>query len=490
MSFQSYPFILLFLPIVVIFHRLLITTKNERYIPVWLLICSLVFIGLFNPIFVPIAAATATINYGFYKRILRYNGQDDSANRKNVALILGLVFNIGLLFFFKYYNFFLTASNQSFGTSFTIRKILVPLGISYTTFKSIALLVSASRKEIGEYGFIECFLYQSFFPQIISGPIALPDQFLSQLDSTKPTDKESLAKNFSAGLTIFVLGLAKKIFFADTFGAAADWGYAQDLTTLNSMTSFIISISYTLQIYFDFSGYSDMAKGIGLMVNLETPVNFNSPYKSFTIGEFWRRWHMTLTTFLTKYLYIPLGGNRKGTVRTYLNILIVFLISGFWHGANWTFLFWGFMHGVAQVVAKFFSKQIERFHPAFNWITTFLFVNAAWIFFRAEKISDAVQIVKQILKFNLGPIPAALQDCFNKTEFSIILNLFNLESYSFLILPAFFIVAMILILNSPNADEIADRLTLRPRNAILLGIVFAWSILSLSSVTQFLYYNF
>lgn len=241
-----------------------------------------------------------------------------------------------------------------------------------------------------KYTLCDCVLYLSFFPQIISGPIALPRELIPQFHFTRNHWKEDAPRCFAAGLSIFILGLGKKIFFADTFGVAANWGYAQDPQTLTSLTALIVTLSYTLQIYFDFSGYSDMAKGIGLMLCLDTPDDFNSPYQALTISDFWKRWHITLTTFLTRYLYIPLGGNRRGTTRAYINVFLVFLVSGLWHGDNWTFVVWGMLHGAAQVITKIFSKQIARFHPAFNWFCTFFFVNAAWVFLRADTLTGAV----------------------------------------------------------------------------------------------------
>ena len=203
--------------------------------------------------------------------------------------------------------------------------------------------------------------------------------------------KKVNADNLAAGIYLFAMGLAKKVLLADVFGDVVTYGFTT-LEQLNSVTALLVMLSYTFQIYFDFSGYCDMAMGIGRMLNIDLPLNFNSPYKALTITEFWDRWHMTLTRFFTKYIYIPLGGNKKGKVRTYANILIVFLLSGLWHGASWNFVFWGLCHGIFMVLTRLFSDFFKKLHPALNWLMTFSFVNIMWVFFRAETFSQATTL--------------------------------------------------------------------------------------------------
>lgn len=262
------------------------------------------------------------------------------AKRKMIFLI-GLIFNLGLLGYFKYMDFFIENVNLIFKTDFTLRNILLPLGISFFTFQQISFITDVYKARGGiTYSFLEYAVYVTYFPQLVAGPIVTHDMLVPQLQ-----DENRKHINFdymSKGIALFTLGLAKKVLFADIFGNYVNLAY-RDVYGLNTLTAFFAMLAYTFQIYFDFSGYSDMAIGLGWMMNIDLPVNFDSPYKALSVTEFWRRWHMTLTAFFTKYVYIPLGGNRKGTIRTYINIFIVFLFSGLWHGAGWTFVLWGVM---------------------------------------------------------------------------------------------------------------------------------------------------
>ncbi len=244
--------------------------------------------------------------------------------------------NLGILFFFKYFDFFLTNINKLFSQSFSYLNIILPLGISFYTFQQISYVADVYKGNAQAYNFIDYALFVTFFPQLIAGPIALHTEMVPQFQNKK--NYAINTDNLAEGIYDFSCGLAKKVLIADKLGQAVDAGFAS-IENLTTGTAWIVMLAYTLQIYLDFSGYCNMADGIAKMFNFTLPVNFNSPYRSKSIPEFWQRWHMTLGRFLRQYIYFPLGGNRKGKFRTYLNTLVVFLISGLWHGANWTFIY-------------------------------------------------------------------------------------------------------------------------------------------------------
>lgn len=249
---------------------------------------------------------------------------------------------------------------------------------------------------------------------------------------------------------------------------------------------------YTFQIYFDFSGYCDMATGIGLMFNIDITANFNSPYRALTITDFWKRWHITLTRFFTRYVYIPLGGNRKGVIRTYLNIFLVFLVSGLWHGANWTFILWGAIHGVFSLLTRLFNKKVDKLHPALSWLLTFGFVNVTWIYFRADSVSQANQVIASILKFNIGGINPGILDGFYMPEFGLISRtlkhgIFEGPSLYFAIFTVF---ALFAILHMKNTNERIATYKPTIYASCISVVLLIWSILSLSGVSTFLYFNF
>jgi len=288
---------------------------------------------------------------------------------------------------------------------------------------------------------------------------------------------------------MFTMGLSKKVLLADCFGSAVSYGYVT-VDRLSSVTALIVMLSYTIQIYFDFSGYSDMAIGLGKMMNIDLPVNFDSPYKALTITEFWSRWHKTLTRFLTKYVYIPLGGNRKGNVRTYVNVFLVFLISGFWHGASWNFVFWGACHGVFMVITRAFKKFFDKLHPVFNWMLTFSFVNVMWVFFRAENFSQAMTLLRALVSWNFSFDSTFIQ-IFRFPELKKVLSFLRVEDhYPAFLITAFFVVAFVLLLGCENAY--AKMQKFKPtflRWGVTL-FLFTWCVFSFAGISEFLYFNF
>ena len=383
---------------------------------------------------------------------------------------------------FKYTNFFIDNINVIFGTDIFVEQIVLPLGISFYTFQQIAFLADVYRGELGEerIDFVDYAEFVSFFPQLIAGPIVSHDLIPQFKDLSKRSiDYDNVAR----GLVLFTIGLFKKVIIADTFAQAVAWGFS-NIPSMNSIEAFIVMISYTFQIYFDFSGYSDMAIGLAGLFNIKLPVNFDSPYKSYDIIEFWQRWHMTLTGFLHKYIYIPLGGNRKGVIRTYINIFIVFLISGFWHGANWTFVLWGIIHGIANILNRIFKKQWDKLHPAFKWGCTFLFINVTWLIFRADSIAQAGQIIAKVFSMNFGEINLELKAAVSLIEFEVILHDFAKNNFIYV----FVIVSLFLVMNlRPYYEK-----NFKPNILNMFGclVLFVWTVLSLAGRTEFIYFGF
>ena len=378
MQFNSYIFILAFMPISIIGYFLVNKYFNKTAGNAFLLLASIVFYSYAGIKFSAILFASVLINYGISILLKK-------ANNKKAFLTLGLVFNVGLLLFFKYTNFFIGSINSLFKTDIGLMNIILPLGISFFTFQQIAYIVNVFKNKLQDVTFIEYANFILYFPKLIMGPLIEPESFVSQLrnDNNKKVNYDNLI----VGIRMFTLGLVKKILFADVFATAVAWGFS-NLEVATSLDLIFVTLSYTFEIYFDFSGYSDMAIGISKMLNIELPINFNSPYKAYSMREFWKKWHMSLTNFLTNYIYIPLGGSKKGTARTYINMMLVFIVSGLWHGANWTFILWGFLNGLICVIERIFDSKIKNLHSGFRWCVNFGIINVLWLLFRSERSEE------------------------------------------------------------------------------------------------------
>ncbi len=487
MLFNSYIFILLFLPLVLSGYYIFNHFECYRVSSLFLLIMSLIFYAYFNISYLPIIISSIIINYIFYKLFERINKE----RLRKFLLIAAIVFNVGILFYFKYWDFFFYNINTVFGTSFTLQHLILPLGISFFTFQQLSFVIDSYKKETPDYDFINYALFVTYFPQLIAGPILNHNELIPQL--TDISKRKINMKFLSSGLYIFIIGLSKKVLIADVFGNAANWSFSS-IDILNSTDAIICMLSYTIQIYFDFSGYCDMATGIARMMNIDIPYNFNSPYKALTITDFWKRWHITLTRFFTKYIYIPLGGNRKGQPRTALNTMIVFTISGIWHGANWTFILWGILHGLFNVLTKLFDNFFKKLHPALNWIITFTFVNFTWIIFRADSVKDAFKIIKNILMLNFGTINFNIVDKFKLTGVESVLTLlFNkglINIYPYAYISGFFLFAFVCTLGLRNSCELVNDFKPSYTKAVLSTVLLVWCVLSMAGISTFLYFNF
>ncbi len=500
MLFNSYIFVLFFLPVVLMGYFLFNKFKKYNIAEIFLLIMSLWFYAYFNIRYIFIILFSIILNYTISNSMLIY----ENKIKKKILLLIGILFNVGILFYYKYLYFFITTINTVFQTSLNTYTILLPLGISFFTFQQLSYLIDSYQEKTRRYNFLEYALFVTFFPQLIAGPIVLHDEIIPQINDV--TKKNFNAENFAKGIQAFSQGMAKKVLIADTLSGVVNFGY-ENIRDLSTLDVIIVILSYTFQIYFDFSGYCDMAIGIGKMFNIDIHINFNSPYKSLTIDEFWKRWHITLTRFLRTYIYFPLGGNKKGNFRTYINLVIVFFISGLWHGANYTFIVWGILHGVAMLFNRKFKRYINKIPNAVLWIITFMFINITWVFFRADSVGQAIEMINQLLNFNDFSITREIQNIFLLdeimlflTSLSFFIKITNIESliyfssilFDFIMNNIAYIILVFLtgltLLTQNTFEKISKKLMVR--DALFSAVILAWSILSFSKISEFLYFNF
>lgn len=487
MLFNSYIFVFLFFPMAVIGYYWLHHKGMEKAALGYLILMSMVFYGYNSIQYLAMLVVSILVNYLLVWLM-------DKAGRpagRRLLLVLGLLYNLGILFCFKYFDFFIENVNALFRTDYHFLRLALPLGISFYTFQQLSYVIDSYRKDCERYSFLEYAAYVSFFPQLIAGPIVYHDELIPQLRAEE--NHHIQYENLCKGLYAFALGMAKKVLVADTLSKVVTVGYA-NVEMLNGVSTALVMICYSLQIYFDFSGYCDMAYGIGFMFNVELPVNFNSPYKAASVREFWDRWHMTLTRFFTKYVYIPLGGSRSGKVRTYVNVMIVFLVSGIWHGANWTFILWGIVNGLGNLFDRFFDPVLQRIPRVIRTIVTFCFCTVAWSMFRAESVGQGVQMIGNLRKLGDGGLYSEVADAFNRIFEVRLLARVGLGrmivAEPWLMPAAFALILILACMFLRNTQEKAnDGRYGAGRIAVTVGLLI-WSILSLSEVSEFLYFNF
>lgn len=415
MLFNDWMFIFVFLPITLVLF-FLIGKKSTTGALIFLALASLVFYGYWKIEYTILVIASIVFNY-ISGRIIRYTVP---LRRRKVLLFFAVAINIGLIGYYKYANFVAQNVNALFDshvidTDFT-QTIILPLAISFFTFTQIAYLVSAYRQEHTDYDFLSYALFVLFFPHLIAGPIIHHWELIPQIKERPCTFRFD---DFTVGTAIFLTGLCKKVLLADLFASFANPVFQNVGMDIHPglVNAWVGVLSYTLQLYFDFSGYSDMAIGLSRMFGWKFPINFDSPYKARSIVDFWRRWHMTLSQFLTKYVYISLGGNRKGNVRRYINLMATMLIGGLWHGAAWTFIFWGFLHGFYLCINHGWNALVER-QPAFGRVfqgragavlataITFTAVIIGWVFFRATSFHGALLMFQSMAGLHGMGMPA------------------------------------------------------------------------------------
>lgn len=485
MLFNSYEFIFGFLPITFL-GFFIIGKYSQSSAIIWLSIASLFFYGWWDHHFLPLLLISIFINYGFGTLIKQ---QNSSVKLKNSLLTLGIIFNLSLIIFYKYLVLLIDAAqwmgfNSEWSNDF---EAILPIGISFYTFTQIAFLIDTWRGTTNSDNNIQKYiLFVTYFPHLIAGPVLHHAKMIPQFN-----DSRTFKINFdliAMGLTIFALGLSKKVLLADPLGEYADAffsGISSGQTAYFSI-AWIGTLSYALQIYFDFSAYSDMAIGISLMFGIKLPINFNSPYQATSLIDFWRRWHISLSEFLKDYLYVPLGGNRLGNIRRYTNLIITMILGGLWHGANWTFLLWGLMHGLCLALNHSIKKLLPQKQIAIisisGWLVTILVVLISWVMFRSDTISSALHVYSGMLGFNGSTN--------SKFEWVVIQSSHNTFWQTLLI-------ALIIAIKGRNLNGLfmngyASLQTNRHKLflAVCSGVLFCISLLSLNKISYFLYFQF
>jgi D-alanyl-lipoteichoic acid acyltransferase DltB (MBOAT superfamily) len=492
--FNSYEFLLAFLPATCLVYFALNRWLPGRTGIAFLFVASCLFYAWWNWRFLPLLLGSIVFNYLCGRALQSLHGRAGGASDANVAavpgrLLLGaaIVANLGLLGYFKYADFFVANVNALTGSSWLMPYVILPLGISFFTFTQIAFLVDAHRGEARELSFVNYGLFVSFFPHLLAGPILHHGEMMPQFAESR--NKRFSASNFWVGLTLLVMGLAKKVLIADEIAPFANAGFGH-AAALQFVDAWIAALAYTLQIYFDFSGYTDMALGMAWMLNIRLPLNFASPYRAVNIRDFWRRWHMTLSRFLRDYLYIPLGGNRRGPRLALLFVLVTFALGGLWHGANWTFVAWGVLNGLGVIAVQVMDRAGWSLPRGLAWALTMLFTIVAWVFFRASNLADALHIVATM--FGAGGVSMASAG----PEWS---GLFvagtwtrpGLESqpallYTTGVMLAGFAIAWL----GTNSQTLVGRWQWTPRLALGIAALAAAAFVNLDRVTEFLYFNF
>ncbi|MCC6916414.1 MBOAT family protein [Nitrosomonas sp.] len=509
MLFNSFGFIFLYLPIV-IFIFFWLGRYDKTRAAGWLAFASLFFYGYWDYRYVPLLLASVGFNYWAGLHIAR------AVSARKIWLVFALTANLLLLAYYKYANFFLYTIDAVSGWHFEALDIVLPIGISFYTFTQIAFLVDTYRGQVKEYRFVHYILFVSYFPHLIAGPVLHHKEMMPQFADDK--NYHPGWENIAIGLSIFVIGLTKKILIADNVAPLADPVFSPDAHP-QLIEAWIGALAYTFQLYFDFSAYSDMAIGLSRLFGVKLPLNFNSPYKAENISDFWRRWHMTLSRFLRDYLYIPLGGNRNGSLNRYRNLMITMLLGGLWHGAGWTFVIWGGLHGFYLVINHAWQFVISKLkmHTGPIWtassrLITFLAVVIAWVFFRAPDIRTAIDILGAMIGVNGISFPHGLahySDQFQYLPFSVSFNGIQWIDFGGIDVPVLLAAALIAWF-APNTQEIFSRYDpclekVTPPGSLisryiswapskLTGVVFAVlfviCMLNMNRVTEFLYFQF
>ncbi|WP_029232785.1 MBOAT family O-acyltransferase [Butyrivibrio sp. VCB2006] len=495
MVFNSYEFVLIFLPIFLLAYNVLRSIGRKKgnarvLVDLCIILGSLCFYALFGMRNLAIIFISICINVctAIPMSFMRERGIGISLFGREILihklwLSIGVILNVVLLLFFKLWGVFL------------------PIAISFYTFNQISYIVDLERGDIEKFDIMNYLAYILFFPKLLQGPLMGYGDFDKEVKAA--CEKSFDYEIFLRAMYLFSIGVFKKVIMADTIGRAVDANF-QWLVGMGSIEAVLTAVFYSFQLYFDFSGYCDMAAAVSMMLGIELPINFDSPYKAVNIVDFWKRWHITLTRFFTKYVYIPLGGNRKGEVRTYINFMIIFLISGFWHGTGWTFIIWGAMHGVLYVITRWYGKHRENAKindvsvggaivKGIKILLTFIYVTAAWVFFRAETIEDALILFGQIFKGGVRSFSNGFSAAFQIDELWYILKvtpLMKLSNAWELCAWIFFACSAVMIFFFPNAVRRCKEVKLGIGTTLLTVLLLVWSIVSFGGVSTFLYMNF
>jgi len=496
MLFSTFTFILGFLPVVFLVYFYLNKKKLIIAAKAWLILSSLFFYSWWNVVYLPLIISSVLFNFYITNAMLKVD--ENSRLSKKILLLIGIIFNVGLLFYFKYMDFFIGNINALTQSEIDLLHLALPLGISFYTLQQIAFIVDSYEGLVKKKNFLDYTLFVVFFPQLIAGPIVHYKEVMPQFESLR--GKIFSHAYIALGLFVFSLGLFKKVIIADTFATWVHKGFDVE-HTLSLFDAWISSLSYTFQLYFDFSGYSDMAIGIALLFNIKLPQNFNSPLKATGMIDYWKRWHITLTNFITSYIYTPI-------VRSFIPLtfhkamfatVIVFLISGMWHGAGWTFIFWGFLHGAGVVINHYWQKKIKIKMPKYlAWFITFNFLNIGNVFFRAPDFERAISILKSM--FDTQHILVSDYLIRRMHYWGISTEKLNAYSaaHSYVDIDAIvmLIVGFVIALAFRNSSQLSIQFNGMQKISIVwyiwstLLMALSFMVMSFQTSTEFLYFNF
>lgn len=482
MLFNSYEFLFLFLPIAVGGYFFLGNReKTSEWANIWLVGLSLFFYSYWDIKYLPLLLLSIGFNYVISGYIIRYRNEKQKKNAKTVFL-LGIIFNAGLLGFFKYTDFFLENLNY-LGAQFPLLHIILPLGISFFTITQMVYLVDCYEGVAKERNFIHYALFVSFFPHLLAGPILYHRPMMKQFkdSSLRHVDWDNLGR----GLSLFIIGLAKKVLIADSFVSVVAKGFAHP-EWLTLVDSWALAVCYMMQLYFDFSGYSDMAVGIARMMNINIPINFDAPYRAYGIINFWQRWHMSLTTTITNYLYTPMVMACKKITfgKAMAATFASMFIAGIWHGAGWTYIIFGSLHGLGLVLNHTWKKYHLWMWKPLGYVLTLGLVLVAFVFFRAESVTDALQVLYAMVGGNGVLLPPAVATFMNGNFDT---NLMALSEYD---VPKKTLVFLLLVVFCPSSNNIIKKLQPNYKWAVVLAALFSYGIACLSQMTEFLYFQF
>ena len=487
MLFNSVIFITIFLPLALFGWYMLQKLENPVYAKAFLVGMSFWFYGYYNVYYLWILAGSMAANYLLSFLFEKFPGK----GQQKLLLFLGVGGNLGLLFYYKYFNFFVENCNFFLHTDIRIEKIALPLGISFFTFQQLSFVIERYRKGAPHYPALDYALFVSFFPQLIAGPIVLHQELIPQLQERK--NRSFSAERFYDGICLFILGLAKKVLLADSLAVLVSAEY-NNIAMLDTPSAWAVVCWFTMELYFDFSGYSDMARGIAGMFGFSLPENFNAPFRAASVREFWHRWHMTLTRFLTQYIYFPMGGSRRGKARKCLNLIVVFLLSGLWHGANWTYILWGLMHGAALVFETLFPKARFR-REWMNRLATTVFVILCFSVFWSDSLEMTGLLWQKLFTAgNRGMLTGVCNTLIFPENYAVF-KLLERKAPGLLnafFLCCFFLLTAIgtLLLRGDKAEQWIEKKGHNRRGTFILATLFFWSFISLSQVSVFLYFNF
>jgi alginate O-acetyltransferase complex protein AlgI len=463
--FNSHLFLFAFLPVAVIGFALFARWTTRTATMIFLIVASLVFYGWWNWRYVLLLGGSILFNYSWALLLHRDSGEGAPRLRR-LALAFGIAVNLGVLGYFKYAGFFVDTLNAALAWDWYVRRIGLPVAISFFTFEQIAYLVDTYRRQVPAHGFLSYSVFLTFFPRLIAGPIVRPHEILPQL--ARAETFAFSAGNTAAGLFILAIGLFKKVFIADTFGPWVAKVF-DDASTVSFADAWGATLAFALQIYFDFSGYCDMAIGLALLFNIVLPENFDSPYKAQSILDFWRRWHMTLTRFLRDYVFVPLA--RRPWAGPYAGLVVTMLLAGLWHGAGWTFVLFGALHGVYAVINTLWRRSGWTLPPQVSWAITFTALLVSFVLFRAPSFERAQIVFAGLFGLNAGTDVAS--DLFNRHEWKRILP------------------ALALVLLAPNRRQIMQwPWRIEPAYAAAFAVLGGVSILCLGDPTPFFYMRF